>query len=430
LIGVLFLWVGISVAATGWFGGALQAMNRFSAPCFMFLLTVMNVTSARRFRIAVGTVILCTIVLALASILSYHYGFMEDRLLLRQGVTDESGNYRPGDELVRVQSLGFLSDPNDFAQAIVMTLALLAAAIRRGRWTNNFFFFGVPATILLYTLYLTHSRGAILGLLATLAFGARKSLGNVGTGLLVAIVISGAILTNVSGGRELSPDDESAGGRIEAWREGLIMLRSNPVTGVGFGNFTDNFRLTAHNSFVLSFAELGLVGYFLWLGLIVSVFSGLAPLVSANDKAVSPFAARWAKAIRAALVGFLTCGWFLSRTYIDTLYLLLGLGAAAWFCENQQHPQIAPPLLWRVVLTGCGCFSLVYLVVFIRVTNGPRSSAKHLPSLARTTLVRPERSPERRLTRHARAAPSREAISLVRSRNGASWLLRECDGAR
>ena len=38
------------------------------------------------------------------------------------------------------------------------------------------------------------------------------------------------------------------------------MLKSHPMTGVGYDQDTENHPPVAHNSFVHTFAELGLIG--------------------------------------------------------------------------------------------------------------------------------------------------------------------------
>jgi O-antigen ligase len=124
------------------------------------------------------------------------------------------------------------------------------------------------------------------------------------------------------------------GDRIEAWYEGIQMLKSSPLLGVGYGNFLDHHHLTAHNSFVLCFAELGLVGYFFWMGLIVLVYRGLGKVIA--EGAAEADERKLAILLRSSVVGFLTCAWFLSRTYQPTLYLLLGLATATWFCWAKQ----------------------------------------------------------------------------------------------
>src|SRR5438132_1798100 len=119
--------IGLSKVANGWAGGAVAALSDFSTSALLFLLTVLNVTSIPRLRITLATIVLSTLIISVAGIAAYHYGFMADRLVLRQQVGEE-GDCQPADAvdvpandisrqfLWRVRSLGFLSDPNDFAQ--------------------------------------------------------------------------------------------------------------------------------------------------------------------------------------------------------------------------------------------------------------------------------------------------------------------------
>ena len=62
------------------------------------------------------------------------------------------------------------------------------------------------------------------------------------------------------GGRSGENADQSTLERYEAWSTGLTMFRGNPVFGVGARQFAEHHYLTAHNSYVLSFAELGFPG--------------------------------------------------------------------------------------------------------------------------------------------------------------------------
>src|SRR5690606_13952047 len=127
----------------------------------------------------------------------------------------------------------------------------------------------LPAAILLYALWLTRSRGGMLGLSVVLAYSMLQRTGPVRAGIAVAAFAMAVIATGATGGRGYSAGEASAGGRIDAWSEGLTMLGNHPVFGVGYGNFGEHHDYTAHNSFVLAFSELGLVGYLFWLALLV-----------------------------------------------------------------------------------------------------------------------------------------------------------------
>jgi len=254
---------------------------------------------------------------------------------------ETSGRY-----FYRLRSLGFLNDPNDFAQVLVMVLPLLWLAYVPGRWWRSLLVIGVPAALLGYALYLTQSRGALLGAAAVLLLFVQRRLGTSRTFVLAGIVF--AALGAISfGGRELSTKEESASLRIDAWYAGWNMLKAKPVFGVGYGNFLDYNVLTAHNSFVLCFSELGLLGYFAWLGMIVLTFAGLNRAIR-----LAPLDAperRVALILRAALIGFLVCAWFLSRTYQPGLYVLLALCISAWVCARKTIAHTAPQVVDEVI---------------------------------------------------------------------------------
>ncbi|MEO5883450.1 MAG: hypothetical protein ABIQ06_13615 [Caldimonas sp.] len=86
---------------------------------------------------------------------------------------------------------------------------------------------------------------------------------------------------------------------------------------------------------MLAFAEPGLVGYFAWLGLIVVTWLGLGQALRAARPDAK--AAKLALALRAALVAYLTCAWFLSRTYSPGLFVLLALCVARWSVSRTRE---------------------------------------------------------------------------------------------
>lgn len=372
----------LSLMTAGWAGGALSAAIEFSAPALLFVTTALVVTTTRRLRQTCGTIVLTILCLSVAAIFAFHYGFMSEELVVRESAAAEDyftsraefpipAEDTSGTSLWRVHSWGFLSDPNDFSQAIVMCLPLLFGAWRRHRLTRNLVRVGVPAAILVYAAYLTHSRGAVLGLGAALLFGMVRKVGRIKAAVLVGAFAIAVVMVGFTGGRDYSSGEESAGGRIDAWSAGLQMLQSHPLTGVGYGTFTDHHYYTAHNSFVLCFAELGLIGYFIWVGLLVLAFkeTGAAAALTPPDSEEH----RWAVLLRLSLIGFMTCALFLSRTYQPLLYILLALCYASWHCARTLVPKAAdtaPPLAageprWvgstlAVMLVATG---IIYLVV-------------------------------------------------------------------
>jgi len=113
-------------------------------------------------------------------------------------------------------------------------------------------------------------------------------------------------------------DDESAMGRIEAWGEGWQLLKSNPIIGVGKGQFKEYHKKDTHSSYVRAGSELGLLGLYAFIGMIYSV--GLTILnvqkPSVDDK-WRPYYAGFG----AFFVSFATASAFSTRTY-DLIFLI------------------------------------------------------------------------------------------------------------
>jgi hypothetical protein len=386
LLLAFILAIALSRIANGWAGGAVDAISDFSASVLLLLLAAMNLTTLRRVQWTLASVTLCMLVLAAFTVNAFETGYRAEDFVIRQGTGDEAdllaagytgvpAEDSSGENLWRVRGLGILNDPNDLGQALIMTLPLLALAWRPRRLVRNAVVVGLPMGLMLYSIYLTHSRGAVLGVAVLLLLGLRRWLGNVRTALLGAVGLVVAMGLGLAGGREFSTQEQSAGQRIDAWYDGLQMFRGQPLFGVGYGAFTDHHPLTAHNSFVLCFAELGLFGLLPWVALLVLAWRELSQVTQLAVPGSTQ--ARMAEALRVALLGFLACAWFLSRTYQPLLYLLLGLCLAAAWCaraaalagpEHEHWP--APRWQLAAVVAAFGSIVAVYAFIILERLGG------------------------------------------------------------
>lgn len=374
--------IALSQIWAGWAGGALTALGDFSISAILFVTTLINVNGMRRLRVSCAVLAACIVVQSAAAIAAYHTGFMADKLVVQQSAGEDAQAAAPADalnpivpaddksgtRLWRVRSLGFFADPNDFAQGIVVALPFVAALYLRRRALRDLLLIVIPGAALLYALFLTHSRGALVGLAGMLFFGASRAWGTARAAALLVVIGSAALVLNFTGGRAYA-DDDSASGRIDAWVQGLRMLQERPLFGVGYHNFTEYNPLTAHNSYVLCFAELGLVGYIVWLGMLfvsarrINQAFALSPIGSDER--------RWASVLSSALVGFLACAFFLSRTYEPLLYHMLALCLAAAYCTErilapEAAAQLRMPVRWARTVLVIAPASLIMLYAFLR----------------------------------------------------------------
>jgi O-antigen ligase len=272
----------------------------------------------------------------------------------------------------RICGFGILNDPNDFAQYLIVCLGLLALF-----WTRNalsrLLLVIVPAGILIFAIYLTFSRGAIFGLLAVAYVLVSRRMRGLPSFLLMGGLLFALVVFQFGGGRGISTSDASAGGRLMAWGVGLGLIKQAPLFGVGFGQFRYIFgSQTAHNSWILCFAELGFFGYFFWMSLLVTTMWALERLKAAYS--ASPETEEFARhvtAIRAGLYGFLATAWFLSRTYNETLYILLGLGAVLIHLVAVADPEKVKLQIgkWLPRSVALQFASIVIVYVLIRLRS-------------------------------------------------------------
>jgi len=345
-------------------GNAYDTLFQVGPQIICFFLVHINCFSLKRVKILGAVLMLSALVMAIQGILAFHTGYQADQLLY---FPSSGGSASPP----RVRALGFLNDPNDFAQFLLVGLALLGLFWAKRNPVRNLVLLVPPALTLIYAVYLTFSRGAIFGLLA-LIFMAFYRKGTQVVALFATIVSLVLMLVmQFGGGREISLAESSAGGRVEAWGAGIGMLKSYPLFGVGFGQFTKHHELTAHNSFVLCFAELGLVGFFFYLAAILAAGIGLHKLTALPVKTPEDASFNSAvMAVRTAFAVFLSTCWFLSRTYSIPFYVLLGLAASMIQMRRPEFPMVRLSI-GRLITLTLASEVLVILTVYalVRIRN-------------------------------------------------------------
>jgi len=439
----LFVAIALSQVANGWFGGALISWQTFLPSAVIFFFVVANVTTIRRLKIVTLATIASCMVVVVEALFGYYGGYRGDMFVLHDHLYSH-------DEIVgdifRLRGVGFLNDPNDFAQILLIALPLLFIIWQRRRFVYNSLFVLVPASILLWGIYLTHSRGALLGSAVLALMAARDNLGATVSAVLTSGLVFGMMALDFTGGRGISASEGAD--RLEAWASGLELFKSAPIFGVGFSNFADLNGITAHNSFVLCLAELGLVGSMIWVALLVTTMMSLNSIVdlhekwettsvghkitpskapehgeeeilsaaaSANDDTfglngethttpltvveepisgaakdsdggaaittaahmlmnvgnesdVSPphvVPKQWVVVMRLALISFMTTGWFLSRTYSSTMYLVLGLAVASVALEG-TFPEFRSSARWIFLTLAIHAALILFIYVVVR----------------------------------------------------------------
>jgi putative inorganic carbon (hco3(-)) transporter len=265
---------------------------------------------------------------------------------------------------MRTKASGIFSDPNDLAATFVAGLALVFARLLCGRSRQTLLYVAL-AGVLLYAIFLTNSRGGMLALMATMVgcFWQTKLPKPV---KIACMVLGTLVVLGVAGGRMTNFDSKeaSANSRFWFWSNGCDMLISSPLLGVGYNQFQDhNGGMTAHNSFVLCFGELGALGFYFWMGCIYWCLRRL-PLqesgieLSREDR-MDLFGSRM------ALIGYLVASFYLSHTYSPILFVYLSLPVAAQLIygdvasRNWQDYPLTGQHRGRIILI---CIALFFFI--------------------------------------------------------------------
>jgi hypothetical protein len=300
---------------------------------------------------------------------------------------DDSGN----DIVLRLRGQGTINDPNDFAQVIVCTIPLMFILWRRRNMLWNLLFVFIPVGVLLAGVFLTHSRGALLAVLAMTVVAARRRIGTIPSLVLAGGLFVGAMALSFTGGRNISVD--AGTDRTMLWGEGLEMLKTHPLVGVGYSQMAEGSQKTAHNSIVVCAAELGIFGIYFWsMFLLPTVRDTLAiasPEKTTEGEPIVPEETlpgysmptpefldkaeinRLGKLVLLSLVGFMVTGMFLSRAFAATLFLVAGIAEAVYQMALKRG-IVSPRMPYFRVIAYSGPLAVALVLgiyLSLRVTN-------------------------------------------------------------
>jgi O-antigen ligase len=265
---------------------------------------------------------------------------------------------------VRIRGLGVLNDPNMFGQFLLLILPLLFV----GKGKNGpRYLFAIPVAVLLVIgVFLTASRGAQMGLgvLIGLFFVSRfKKTGKVAAAIIGPLSLVGI---NAATSRKVS----MGGGmdRLAIWSDVMDFFKHSPIWGIGVGGFLERDDWTAHNSYLLCAAEMGIVGFFLWMSVLVVTLIQLNRVPKLVGES-NPELARWAVAVKVSLGGYLFTSYFLSCTYALTLFLLLGMAGAIIAAAGGDEAIPLRGTNWQAKALGLcvGILTLIYVMLRLRV---------------------------------------------------------------
>lgn len=355
----------LSRPANGWFGGAYPALLAILPLMTFYFLIRLAVRKEAHLRGLIAAFILLTLFQAGNGILQYHTGMGLGGSTAHVRVQYDTETGDEVEEIKRVRGTGIFGDPNDLAMSLIVVLPFLFSAVISGQSGFLLRILAVGSIgVLGYAMVLTQSRGGFLGFAALIATYAYRRFGRIAAAAAGVLAVVVMLAAGPSRFQQIDSSEASAQGRIQSWAAGLQMLKSQPILGVGFANFGDYNQLTAHNSFVHSFAELGVIGGVCFVGIWYWFFVTTA---AARDVAGAA-RSRLALDILASGVGVMVCAVFLSRQYSPVLYVPLALGAArvAVMRGDDQQTSFQRASDWMLVpILSVGVVIGTYVLVLV-----------------------------------------------------------------
>lgn len=263
----------LSIPLAFWKTGAVLSCLSFLEIVVYVMLATALLTTESRIRWFVLTFVLLVDWLGGSALYNYHHGIWQYRMHIERaiGITSSAG------------------DPNTMATTLITTmpLAISLMASSNARWMR---WIGLGSIAMgMVTVVDTGSRSGALGvvfLILLLMIRKPKSLILLPLVVVLSPVVWMVIPQQYKARYEtlghLSQDD-SYQNRIRSWEGGIAMFESNPITGIGAGDYTAangteywpgtgrKIWLNAHSLYFKVLGELGLLGIFTFGGYVICV---------------------------------------------------------------------------------------------------------------------------------------------------------------
>jgi len=248
--------------------------------------------------------------------------------------------YEGGGEVIRAHGAGStLGDSNEVMSYVLMLAPLALLGVRYEPATSLKVVYGLSIPASLAALVFSGSRGGFLGFLWLLFIFFIRSKHKVVYVVVGCFVFVTVWFSAPSTWRDrmLSikdyKQDESAMIRIQLWQAARGMVKHNPVTGIGVGNFSEfaqnygaGVGMVAHNTYYLFAGELGLLGLTAYVLYLLHIWrTGKRWSVSAEQNIVR----QWlGEGLWLGYLVFLVPSYFVALSYYTHTYVPAAVLAA------------------------------------------------------------------------------------------------------
>ncbi|MDD5729574.1 MAG: O-antigen ligase family protein [Candidatus Omnitrophica bacterium] len=237
-------------------GASLTELYNYAIALLLF--SIANSFSGRERKTAVNSISIAAVIISLLAIYQYFFGFRHILdYLARKNITDPF----IVDYVSRKRVFFPFITPNILGGYLAMIIPL-SLVEKRKSWM------AIP---LFTALLLTRSLGALASLFMGLVvyFKLRNKLNAKRIFLLslLAAAICVIFIIRSDGVKQHIQPQFSTIARLNYWKEAWNIIKSNPITGIGPGNFNLANSRYAHNSYLQLWAESGTLALlpFLWL---------------------------------------------------------------------------------------------------------------------------------------------------------------------
>lgn len=233
-------------------------------------------------------------------------------------------------------------NPNDFAAVLTLMLPLIIYFIFTSKGLAKLVFLG-SAIITTFAVLLTFSRSGFLGLVGAtgviawnLTRGRRAVMVLASAAILMVLLLAmpGSYLSRLS--TVFNPNADKTGSaqeRQELLKRAAQLAVKRSVVGVGMGNFhVYSIReKVAHNSYLETAAELGVIGLLAYLIIIIAPIISLRRIQRESDpEGVRPDREMniMSVCLQASFIAYIVYGFFGSVQYFHVLYFFAGFAVA------------------------------------------------------------------------------------------------------
>ena len=308
---IMAVWVTIvflSNLIKGNWDATTENLYRYFRFLIIFFSFALVIDSFRMLKWFLLFMIALTFALALQGIYQYHHGY--------------GWAGQPLGWLGRITWVGLWDGMNVLCLLYVISIPLIWQFLF-GPWGKFWKIVMLAVTpYILYAIYLTNSRGGFMALMIVVFLNFRRRLASF-SGVILGVLLFAAFITfKPSRFGDFNDSDDSAAYRIQMWQEAFEMVRYNPVMGIGKGQFINyTNKLIAHNSFLETMGETGMVGLLAWLSLL---YISVRTLVQAKAALTDPQQLSLAEALLISILGYIATMTFVTCEF-ELMYVILAL---------------------------------------------------------------------------------------------------------